>query len=334
MTTASSAPPSTPLSRGTWHGQAFGLEIDANLVIPCVASTPRARVSRTTSLEAMSPRALERHWRGRDAVTIADPRLPDGRRIMNIEHHEELGFRVWAPRHGRHIVSGDGAQIRSALPRVAPWRWQRLLFAQVLPLAAMLQGLELFHASAVAVGGRAVAFVAPPGTGKSSVASHLVAGGGCLITDDVLALELKRGGVWAHPGARMAGVYSSELRAMTAQGRKRLGPAIGRDEKIYVAAELCDRPLPLDVLYFLSRGPRFEGLEIAESTPLDPRLLLGSSFLAYVRTRERLTKHLDVCARIAASARIFSIRVPPGIRAIDVAREVEDHAGMVLRARS
>jgi hypothetical protein len=331
MTTLVSATVPTPSwTSGPWHGRAFGLELEANFTIPCASSTFRHRVPRRTSLEAMSPSELETHWRRRDAVTIADPRWPGGRRVITIEYHDEVGYRIWASRHGRHIVSSDGVQIRSALPRVAPWRWQRLLFAQVLPLAALLQGLELFHASAVAIGDRAVAFSAPSGTGKTSVASHLVARGAQLITDDVLALELTGRGVQAHAGAGIAGVHAAELRAMTADGRSRLGPEIGRDDKVYLATELSDRPMPLGALYFLSRGPRFEQLEIEESAPPDPRLLLGSSFLAYLRTRERLTNLLDICARIASSAQIFHVRVPPGIPAIEVAQEIESHVQTAL----
>ena len=45
---------------------------------------------------------------------------------MVVEHHDEVGFRIWAPRYGRHVVRRDGTHVRCVLPRVAAWRWERL----------------------------------------------------------------------------------------------------------------------------------------------------------------------------------------------------------------
>ena len=123
---------------------------------------------------------------------------------MAVDHHPDLGYRVYAPRNGRHLVSPDGAQIFSTRPIHALWRWQRLLLAQVLPLSATLQGLELLHASAVGWNGRDLGLVARAGTGKTSVAAHVVARGGVLVTDDVLALEDKDDGRRGAPRRRVA----------------------------------------------------------------------------------------------------------------------------------
>src|SRR5207248_1369448 len=135
-----------------------------------------------------------------EAMSVIDRRW-NGRLWLAVDHHPELGYRIYAPRYGRHLVSSDGTRIVSALPNVAPWRWQRLLFAQALPLAATLQGLEALHASAVELGGKAFAFTAASGTGKTSLAMHLVARGATFLTDDVLAVEARVGALIAHPGA-------------------------------------------------------------------------------------------------------------------------------------
>ena len=54
-----------------------------------------------------------------------------------------------------------------------PGEWQRFLIAQVLPFAAALHGLEVLHASAVTVAGRALALLGPSGAGKTSLALAL-----------------------------------------------------------------------------------------------------------------------------------------------------------------
>jgi len=148
--------------RGITRYGIFGLEVESR--VPIEASpVPSTDGHRRVSLEEVAAPALTELWRSRDARSIVDRRTPHGRRVMSIESHPRLGYRIATPGHGRYVVSGDGTRIRAELPRSPGWRWQRLLFAQALPLAASLHGLVLFHASAVAIGGRAVAFVAASG---------------------------------------------------------------------------------------------------------------------------------------------------------------------------
>jgi hypothetical protein len=246
--------------------------------------------------------------------------------MMIVERHEQ-GFFIWAPRYGMHAISADGARVRSAVPRVAAWRWERLLFAQVLPLAAALAGRELFHASAVSLDCGAVAFLGSSGAGKSSVAAQLVARGASLVTDDVLALavDLRGTRILAYPGARLAGVDPRELATMTDEGRRRLGAMVGRSDKTYFATPVAESHLPLCALYYLDRGPGPRSIEISACRSLASRLL-GSSFLSYLDSPEHLVGHLDVCARIAQAVPTYEVTAPTAAAACDVAAAVEAHS--------
>jgi hypothetical protein len=314
------------------RGRAFGLDVDAEFPVPELppAGLARPHGPRTT-LEAASAGELRRAWPARGAETLLERVWPDGRPMMVVERHADAGFHVWAPRYGRHLVSPDGVRVRCALPRVSSWRWERLLFAQVLPLASALLGRALFHASAVALDGGAYAFVGLSGTGKSSAAAHLVARGATLLTDDVLALERTNGELRAHPGTRLAGVDPRELRAMGASGRARLGTRIGKSDKAYLAVPVADEPVPLRALYFLTRGPGAE-VAIEPSPSLAPRLL-GSSFIAYLDGERHLVEHLEVCAQIAADVACFELSAPASGTASAVAAAVFDHARAGVASR-
>ena len=277
-------------------------------------------------MKMVSAAELEGQWRGFPVESVIDRRFADGRLVLSVEHSDNLGYRIYAPRYGRHVVSGDGTTLYSALPRVSAWRWQRLLFAQVLPIAAALQGLSLLHASAVALGGRALAFSAPSGTGKTSVAAHLVAQGASLLTDDALALELVTGGLLAHPGAGMASIAEAERQAMSPEGRARLGRRLGRSDKSHFALDVAERPLPLAAVYFLRRDGKAGHLSIERCGTADPGRLLGSAFVTSVRTPEYLTRLLEVCAVIAEYVDMFEIVIPAAFDARQVAAKVEDHA--------
>jgi hypothetical protein len=306
------------------HGRAFGIDVRAGFAIPELPRGGSPRGTPRTTLERASPGALAREWPRRDVERLIERVHVDGRLMMAVERHHEAGFHVWAPYYGRHLISPDGGTIRSALPAVAPWRWERLLFAQVLPLAAALRGRELFHASAVAIGDSAFAFVGLSGAGKSSLAAHLVAGGATLLTDDVLALEPVAGGVLAHPGTGLAGVARHELAATSPAGRARLGRPVGAADKVYVSAPVAERPLPLRGLYYLTRG-KGRRIEIEPSGSL-PSRLLGSSFIAYLQSPRHLLEHLDACTHLAATVPVLELSVPRAVGAIEAAEELQRHA--------
>jgi hypothetical protein len=278
------------------------------------------------SLTRVSDRELAGSWRPNEAEPIERRSTPNGRLFMSVDSHPELGYRIAVPWYGRHIVSRDGREIRSVLPGVPAWRWHRLLFAQVLPLSATLNGLTLFHASAVCVGDRVLAFVAGSGSGKSSVAMHLVSRGATFVTDDALALEPTAGGVLAHPGGGMASVDAAELRDVRSQGGAPVGDVLGRSDKVQVAIPTIDRTFPLGGLYFLQRRPKARSLRIVEQRPANPEQLLSSSFLTFLRMPHFLVSHLDVCARLAQSVPVYEISIPTSSSAHKVAGAIAEHA--------
>jgi hypothetical protein len=315
---------------GHTRGHAFGLDVDAAFDIPALGSTDDRPSSRRTVCRELSVRELERDWPAAESEAAVELRYPDGRLFMSIRRHPDLGYRIWAPHHGRHVVSSDGTEIRSALPRRAVLAWQRLFFAQTLPLAAALQGLEVLHASAVGIAGRAVAFTAASGTGKSSVAAHLVASGASFLTDDVLALEHVNDEVLAHAGPARASVASQELRAMTPLGRARLGKRVGATDKPHFEPAPTPSPLPLAILYRVIRSPLVGQPQFREHAPPPARLVLASSFLPYLRTRERMLNQLAICARVTTSVRLFDFEIPAQVSARAAAALSQAHLEDVL----
>jgi hypothetical protein len=245
--------------------------------------------------------------------------------MMSVDTDGDGAYLVEAPGFGTHAVSADGARITSLLAPGAPWAWQRLLVAQALPLAATLHGLEPLHASAVNLGDRAVAFTAPSGTGKTSIVMNLVARGAGLVTDDVLAIEPASHGLRAHPGARLMNADRDELNAI-AEGRERLGPVLGVDEKVYLRPALEPRPLPLAALYRLLRAPAGAPFRIEEEVPPAPRSVLGTAFLRYLRSPDRLARRLELVSRVARTVRVFDVQVPPELTAAETAIRLERHA--------
>jgi hypothetical protein len=200
--------------------------------------------------------------------------------------------------------------------------WQRLLIAQILPFAALLHGLEVFHASAAVLDGHALAFVGPSGAGKTSVALELCRLGADFLADDVLALEIRDGELLAHPGTQIAGLDHAEARRLERAGEPRSEKVVAvNDRELLLRMRGGAEPAPLAALFFLDRrsdgppSPRFE--PVGDAQPL-----LGATFNFVLATPERLRGLLEVCA-LAAQCRVERIVAGPDVDATQLAGAVE-----------
>ena len=114
----------------------------------------------------------------------------------------------------------------------------------LLAVRLLIDGELVLHASAVDVGGRAVAFCGAPGMGKSTLATLLSQAGMPLVTDDVLRVTFPAGGATAWPGAT-----ESRLREGGAAIADSVDPAAVRTtadgRRAVTPPAVCDGPLPL-----------------------------------------------------------------------------------------
>jgi len=259
---------------------------------------------------------------------------PDGSVYASIHHHEVNGYRIFFDGYGACTVAPDGSSISCRpAPEAEPWEWQQFLFGQGVPFAALLRGIEPLHASAVAIGGRAVAFAGGTGAGKSSIALELVARGADFVSDDVLALTLHGGETVCHGGLRLANVREGALRTRAEQGLPPFGEVAGAsDESVRALVRAGRGSAPLGALYFLARGPRHERVRFEAG--VQPTWLLGHTFNAVIRTPDRLARQLDLAARITASVPVYRVTAPERLPACDLAPLVEAHALAEIAQRS
>jgi hypothetical protein len=298
----------------TLVGHAFGLAVVAREGFGGLVPFGEAPPARSVTLCSSSAHTFD------DVASserVVDLRYPDGRAMMSIDRRHD-GYLVRAPRHGSHLVSLDGSSIATTRGGRG-WRWQRLFYAQVLPLAAALQGLEVLHASAVVAAGSAIACIAASGTGKTSIAAHLVDLGATPLTDDVLALERHGAELLAHPGAAFANVDKRELAAMSPAGRDRLGASLASSDKVHVTTRVHRDAVPLGAVCFLRRGER---LEVRRDAAPPTRSILAAGFLTHLRTPERLLTHLELSSVLASGVPTYDVVLPEGGHASDAAAAI------------
>ena len=304
-------------------GRAVGLRIDSDyLVRGLQGATGPADEGRAVRLELVSAATLQMAWPASRARGVAS------KVGATVEHHPQAGYLVTVSCHGSHLIDPDGRRVRSAPVAMGAELWQRVLGDQVLPLAATLQGLEVFRASAVIIAGSVIAMVGPVGAGKTAVAAHLILRGARFFADDVVALETRGPQIVAHAGLGVARLRASRSRLAPALAANGVGTVIdeggtlvemGRD----VAA------LPLRILYFL--GGASERAETTITTQLPhPLALLRGARAASVNSPERLRRQLDLVCALSSRARLFRAAAPPGGER-ELARAIFEHAAREAR---
>lgn len=284
------------------EGTVFGLDVSANVGLPFLPEDGTGSTGRALELLVDEHAGTTTAW-PRGAEIVCDQREGDGNVGFRIEADPKHGYLIRGPRYGSHFLSRDGRQA-IVVPEGAPdGCWQRLLIAQVLPFAAALQGLEVFHASAVATPLGAVAFLGPSGAGKTSLAVELCHTGAEFLADDVLALEREGETLIAHPGTAAAAVDAADIEALC---RARCGTRSSpmgdvlrsHEHERLVHVRSRGGPTRLAAMFLLE--PRSRVATRPRFLPLrDARALLASTFNSVLVDGERLARLLDVCATAA-----------------------------------
>lgn len=299
----------------------FGLDVRSEIPLSFLEGSSAGPTGRALEISAQAADAAKLDW-PESAELVCDERLPDGNPIFSIEADPEAGYLISGPEYGKYLLSADGRRLRCFPEDGSEDARQRLLIAQVLPFAALLQGLEVFHAGAVARRGEAIAVLGPSGAGKTSVALELCRLGADFLADDVLALEVRDGELLAHPGTQIAGLDHAEARRLKRAAKARREKVVAVNEReLLLRMRGATQPAPLAALFFLNRradgptSPRFEPVT-------DAQLLLSSTFNFMLATPERLRGLLDVCA-LAARLRVERVLAGPAMSATRLASAIE-----------
>ena len=310
------------------HGVAYGLRLTGDFPAGGLWSGVGRADMRCASLEIVTRAALARSWSVRDSEPLLRLPATRGGPVLAVDAHPDSGYLVRADGFGAYLIAPDGRRVLLAPGPVESWRWQRLLTAQAIPVAALVQGLELFHASAVQLHGRVLAFTGASGAGKTTLATQLMLAGATFVADDVLALEREGDIVIAHPGPALMNLRTSTMPFLGAHERDQIGAELGCDEggtRLRVRRKAQARPL--QAIYVFRRGTNCKGgVHLTRLSPPSPVELLGAGFGSAIRTPDRLVRRLDLCAYLARRIPVFELEASAQATPEAVAEAVVRHA--------
>lgn len=306
-----------------WSGTAFGVDLVGSFHAPGIdVQRAGGRPGRSALLRLVPAAALERAFALGEARTLYEHDLAGTR--YSIHTHDEQGFLLHNDFYGRYRVTPSGSEVDCAPRDMPEWLWQRFLVGQVLPLASLLHGLEVLHASSVAVDGRALLFLGSSGAGKTSVALQLAGGGATLLSDDVTAIELDGASVLAHPGTSLSSLAVDDVERLPGPKSDRCTLGVSDGEARLLVADVGKEPYPIAAVYVLTRRAEASSLSLEALDADAAVVLLGGTFNAYHRGSERLVKQIEVCAALADAAILRRVEAPLGTDAAAVARAVTD----------
>jgi len=270
---------------------------------PLVAVEPSGRAADTT-IGLAEPSAFEDLW-PRTRTQRCGLMTEGGVVLLEIDEHPEAGYLLSSPL-GRYIVTPDGSRV---VCRASPalWDLQHMLIGQVLPLVAALHGLDVLHASAVAIDGAAVAFTGPPGAGKSTLAMNLALRGATLLADDVIALRRVDQQLLVEPATSLVSLRHDQGERL----RARLGELarlLESTEKLHIAVNAVAESQPLRAFYVLELGTSGP-TEIMPVIPPDPRIPLGSTYVPYLSVQRLVSARFESAAVMEGSVDMFRVRI-------------------------
>ena len=252
----------------------YGLVLQCRLDLPCPRARPRARPDvrlRPGSAARFARARADAHLRARS--WFQSRRLADGTIYLR-----------WT-RIFEFLVSADGRRILyRRLEHASRESFSVYLLGQVLSFTLLARGSDPLHGTIVAVDGMAVAFMGDCGYGKSTLAAALLARGYRVITDDLAALEMRKGRWVVHPGIPRIKLFPSVA-------RKLLGPnpdgadmihGISKQVLPLGPSQSVRRVLPLEAIYVLSDPAPARSPRGAERVTIE-RLSGPKAFLEVIR---------------------------------------------------
>jgi len=191
------------------------------------------------------------------------------------------------------------------------------------------RGVLMLHASAVAVGESAVAFMATKQGGKSSLAATLMQSGYPLLTDDLLPVRFESGRfmafhgypqmrLWPNTAQHFLGHYE-DLEHVHPDDEKRRAPVGGSG-----FGSFCHTPATLTRIYLPERSDSFGGNpRVEEKSPSEAVIdLVRNSFAGKLTHATGLQpQRLETIAELVRHVPVKALLYPNGFEYLPAARE-------------
>lgn len=250
--------------------------------------------------------------------------LPDGTLWLQF-YRTPSGYLLRFPELADFELSADGQTISCwPMPETAESTIEHLYLNQILPLALGQQGKLVFHASAVAIGEGAVAFMGPSGRGKSTLATSFATNGFCFLTDDGLVVEPQEGQYQAMPSHPSIRLWKDSEQAL-------LSPTVIKTPAVQFTSKsrflsgreiaFCAHPRPLQQIYFLGEGKTEQFVCQRLNAAVAIIALVKHSFILDAETPALLANQFDGLSQLAQQIPCYQLDYPRSFATVGAVRQ-------------
>jgi hypothetical protein len=224
----------------------------------------------------------------------------DGGNLSRLDYSD--GTRFWLNREGTEVWATWPGNL--TIEDTATY-----LLGPVLGRLLRMRGVTCLHASAVAFGEQAVAFVGSEGAGKSTTAAALALQGRAILSDDVVALAERNGSFFVHPAYPYLCLWPESVQSIygSADALPRFSPNYEKRCLSLEKQELTfeERSLPLAAIYILGRRRGYPAPLVEE---ISPRLaflsLVANTFATNILDSAMRAKEFETLGRLVPSVPI------------------------------
>ena len=178
----------------------------------------------------------------------------------------------------------------------------------------------VLHATTAIVRGKAISFLGPSGTGKSTLLGTFLNKGHRFLSDDLAVIQPEGGRFTLQPGPPEIRLWSEAAAWLGLEGAgERLFPR-AKKRRIHLPADsrwrCARRPAPLRALYLLARGSgdkvRIEPIDRREAW----RAVSGNIYNQFTRNREVLLRQFELTIALSRNIPVKRIFYPAQFQAL------------------
>jgi hypothetical protein len=229
---------------------------------------------------------------------------------------------------GEFLVANDGRRIMCRCETASSFEsFQVYMLGQALSFALVKQGLEPLHATVVAVGDHAVAFLGSHALGKSTLAACFLDAGHRLLTDDLFVMRRLSDGVLAYPGPARIKLFPKVASRFFAHAEA--GVKMNADTNKLILpldeARRCAYAVPLKAIYTLA-GPgasrRQSSVRVERLSPREAFVeLVKGTFNYRLVGRQRLARQFAFMTSLAEFIPVKQLTYPRSLERLAEVRQ-------------
>jgi hypothetical protein len=295
----------------------YGVRLEANVAIPGLnpfedGSSPHVRVRLGTM-----PFWLDEVTGVDEEICYTSRHLDDlGQPLVRV-HRVRGGdyFRLTYADGVAFLIDRAGSRIWSTWPATLSIEDTAIyLLGPILGFALRLRGVTCLHASAIAIGDEAIAFLGPGGAGKSTTAAAFAQRGYRVLSEDVVALRDSDDGFVVQPGYPHIRLWPTSVE-MLHRFPEALPPLTPNWDKRYLdlvenGYQFQRSPLPLAAVYILGdRRAQPEAPVIEEISAREALMtLVENTYVNYLLEPAMRRDEFTVLTRLVEHVPIRSVR--------------------------